>query len=203
MTCTPLAVMAASHARFMKARSSRSTSVTAGQAVGEGEHVSWQLALTMLLTQVELLALAPPYLSEQLTALQQLLGIAGATCNQLRPFTRVQHWQPGQQPPNWPSLDTVQSQLQLFVESVWLQLGPALLVLCRRRSDEAVGEDDEDRGWTMITGKGVTLGATSPRAVFETFSELLTATIKFTGGWKLPCQDGGKQVAHARGEPAR
>jgi hypothetical protein len=201
MSCTPLAVMAASHAHFMKARgSSRSTTVSAGQAVGEGEHVSWQLALPMLLTQVELLALAPPYLSEQLTALQQLLGVAGVTCNrswQLRPFTLVQHWQPGQQPPNWRSFDIVQSQLQLLVASVWLQLGPALLLLCRRRSGEAVVEDEEGRGWTLMTEGGVTLGAASPREIFATFGELLTAANKLTGGWELPCQDRDEQLVLA------
>jgi hypothetical protein len=191
MIFTPLAVMAASRTRWsMVTRgsgSSRSTSANAREVVGPGVYVPWQLALPVLLTQVELLALAPSYLTEQLAALQQLLGLTVATCNQLQVFARPQHWQPGQQPPNWPSLDTVQSHLQQCFQAVWLQLGPALLSLCRRSSGEAVGEDEEKNGWTLITMDGVTLGASSSREVFATFSELLTATTHFTGECCLPC----------------
>ena len=189
MGVLPLAVKAAGDARY-----DYSTSVSAGEGVGPGMRVPWQLALPMLLTLVELLALAPPYLTNQLIVLQQVLTATLTTCSQLHPFTQAQHWQPEQQPPHWPSLDTVQSHMQLCVQAVWLQLGPALLSLCRRSSGDAVGEDLED-GWTLVTEAGVTLGAASPHDVLAIFSVLLAATVDWKGGWDNFCMWGGDAMS--------
>jgi hypothetical protein len=178
MNAIPMAVMAASGARYMY--SSSSMPVAASEDDGTGELVPWQLALPVLLTQVELLALAPPYLTQERPVLQQLLGETVTICYQLHPFTRMQNWQPEQQPSDWPSLDTVQSHMQLCVQSVWLQLGPALLSLCRRSSGEAVGEDED--GWNLKTRAGVPMGVASSRELFAILSVLLAATSEWTGG---------------------
>lgn len=66
----------------------------------------------------------------QFSIMQQQLSVMVLTFDQLQMFTDIQRWQQGPQPPNWPSMDVVQSQVQWCVESLWLQLGPALLSLC-------------------------------------------------------------------------
>lgn len=193
------AVARASRARLLDARGQGAaaanastisrTSASAKEAVRAGELAPWQLALPLLLTQMELLALAPSFLAEQLSLLHQLLSMMGAASDQLRPFASAQHWQPGfPRPPNWPSLDAVQSHMQMFVESVWLQLGPVLLSICRRSSGEA-GEEEEDRvRWVATTPAGERLEAACPRQVFESFSELLMRTLVLSGGWQELCQ---------------
>jgi hypothetical protein len=105
------------------------------------------------------------------------------TCGQLQAFTRVQHWQLGQQAPNWPSFSSVQSQLQQFVQSVWLQLGPALLAMCRRSCGEAGEEGEEVPRCVVNAMDGTPLGAASSKQVYATFSELLMNINVLQGGW--------------------
>ena len=190
MWVLPLAINAVIRTRVQDAQGlgpaatiSSCTSASAKEAVTAGEVVPWQLALPLVLTQLELYALAPPRLTEQLSVLCQQVGMLSTHCNQLQFFTHPHHWQPGQQPPNWPSYDKVQLQLQQCVQSVWLQLGPALLCLCRQRSGEAAGEGEERQRCTLVSMTGEPVGATSSRQVFATFSELLTKTVNWQGGW--------------------
>jgi hypothetical protein len=161
-------------------------------SIWDVEVVPGPLVLPLLLTQVELLALAPPFLTEKLPILQQVLAIMSGSFEELRTWTRAQPWQQQQQQqgnsPNTPSLRTVQSQLQLCVQAVWLQLGPALLALCRRSSGEAAGEDDGDvPGCCLVsTGSGQVLGDVLPRQVYATFSEMLMAVMTWQGEWAGP-----------------
>jgi hypothetical protein len=164
-------------------------------SMGRGE-----LVLPLLLTQVELLALVPPILVEKLAVLQQMLAIMADGCRELRAWIRTlcrqqqqQQQQQQKQPhqlllqqevPSLPSLEVLQAHMWLLVQTVWLQLGPALLALCRRSSGEAVGEDEEGAGGIVIrSGSGRLLGAAPPRQVFATFSEMLMTTLCWQGGW--------------------
>jgi hypothetical protein len=178
----PLAVNRAQLARIQDAigsgGASSLTPPSVKRAVQGGEGVPWQLALPVLLTQLELLALAPHYLTAQLALLPELLGQMASGCQQFGAFTRPHHWEPGQQPPNWPPFDTVQSHLQLCVQSTWLQLGPALLVLCRRSN----GEEEQGPG-SILVPAGQRLGPAEPRRVFAFFSEMLLSTVAWSGGW--------------------
>jgi hypothetical protein len=160
------------------------------------EVVPRPLALPLLLTQVEVLALAPPFYSEKLPVLQQALAFMSGSFDELRSWTRQQPWQQQQQQqearnsPAAPSLGAVQSQLQECIQSMWLQLGPALLALCRRSSGEAAGEEDDDMpGCHLISARsGQLLGAVPPREVFATFSDMLMGTGRpWTGGWVGRC----------------
>jgi hypothetical protein len=178
----PLAVNRAQRARIQDAigsgGASSLTSPSVKRAVQGGEVVPWQLALPVLLTQLELLALAPSYLTAQLVLLPELLGQMACGCQQFGTFTCPHHWQPGQQPPNWPSFDTVQSQLQQCVQCTWLQLGPALLVLCRRSNCE----EEEGPGSILVNPAGQRLGPAEPRRVFAFFSEMLLSKVAWSGG---------------------
>ena len=188
MGCISLAVIKASGARFSDAYSTGAaanasrTSACAKDAVRGGELIPWQLALPLLLTQVELLALAPPCLTEQLSLLQQQLKIMVLTFDQLQMFTDMRHWHGGW-PPNWPTMDDVRSQVQLCVESVWLQIGPVLLSLCCRGSGEAEEGDEEQIPCWAQNSAGEPLIA-SPRELFETFGQLLMRTLALQGGWE-------------------
>ena len=148
------------------------------------EVVPGALALPLLLTQVEVLALAPPFLSDKLPVLQHMLAIMAGTFEQLRSWTRQQPWQQQRLQRSSPSLRTVQSQLQECVQSVWLQLGPALLALCRRSSGEVEGEADDMTGCHIVsTGSGQQLGGVNPRRVFGTYGDMLMRVMTWTAEW--------------------
>jgi len=81
-------------------------------------------------------------------------------------------------PANMPPAATIKAQAQLCVQSVWLELGPVLLSLCRRSSGEAAGADDvADLG--PVSDPGM-LGL-SPREVFATYSKLLADLLVLRG----------------------
>jgi hypothetical protein len=147
-------------------------------SVSWGEVVPWRVALPLLLTQVELVALAPTFLAEQLTVLLQMLALMTANLSGLRTWTHTQ-----QQPRD---CGTLQSQLRLLVQALWLQLGPALLSLCRRSSGEAVGEEDQEGPGSACkvynTASGQPLEAAPPRQVFATFSAMLVNAVTWHGG---------------------
>ena len=152
-------------------------------SMGRGE-----LVLPLLLTQVELLALVPPLLVEQRGVLQLLLSDMPGDCHELHAWTRTlcrqqqQQQQPQQEVPSLPCLEVVQAHMWLLVQSVWLQLGPALLALCHRSSGEAVGEDQEGQSGIVFTSaSGQPLRAAPPRQVYATFSEMLMTALR----WQL------------------
>jgi hypothetical protein len=122
--------------------------------------------------------------------LQQVLPFMSGGFEGFRSWARTQPWRQQQQQqlnsPNVPSLRTVQSQLQLCVQDVWLQLGLALRALCRRSSGEAAEEEeDENKGHCFMvnTGSGQLLGDVAPRQVFATYSEMLVAALTVSGDW--------------------
>jgi hypothetical protein len=155
------------------------------------ELVPWPLALPLLLTQVELLALVPPFFARKLAVVQQLLSIVDINHSGVRTWADMQQWQPPptqqqqqqRSGPNAPSLDTVQSHLQLFVQALWLQLGPALLALCRRSSGEAVGEDQEGSGCGFWGTDDRQPLCAHPRQAFAAFSDLLMNAMPWQGRW--------------------
>jgi hypothetical protein len=74
--------------------------------------------------------------------------------------------------------------LRLLVQALWLQLGPALLSLCRRSSGE--GEEDQEGAGSACrvfsTASGERLEAAPPRQVFATFSAMQMNAGTWQGG---------------------
>lgn len=194
----PGAVDCALVARVLDARSSGSSSsmasASAKQAVNEGEMWPWQLALPLHLAQIEVTALVPPYFADRLSIMQKLLtGLQDSTV-QLRKLSLSQLWQ--QPPSNLPPLDTVKAQVQLCLEAVWLQLGPVLLSLCRRRSGEAEDDGPVTDGPTVI---GASLEGVTPRQLFATYSQVFLSAVCWQGevAGNLSLQHPGRLHAHA------
>lgn len=75
------------------------------------------------------------------------------------------------------------------MQALWLQLGPALLSLCRRSSGEALGAEDEDRpGFKVFyTASGQQKEAAAPRQVFATCGAMLMNAVTWHGECLLVC----------------
>lgn len=155
--------------------SSNGTTPTASarQAGREGEAVPWQYLLPLQLTLIELLLLAPTCLTERLRMIHNLLNWLVDGNGQQQRFGLLP---PDQRPANSPPLDTVKRQVQLCVESVWLQLGPLLLSLCRRSSGEAVGEEEDEEERGPLLSKGY---SSDPRQVFAAFTWVLMSMVNW------------------------
>jgi hypothetical protein len=153
----------------------------------------WSLAFPVQLAWVELCALAPPFLANNLGLLSLLLD----------EMVRLQQLQLYHASPTRCAADVVPpldpaatGQLaQACLASIWLELGPVMLSLCRRQSGEADPDDGAARA-VVHAADGSPLSIT-PRHAFACFSRLLLDTMQLQGAPTWWCSSQGRDVAAA------
>lgn len=164
----------------MSASSRRSDSEAEArrQAVRAGERLPWALAAAACLVQVEVLALMPSFLANNHAMLLGCVEDAARTIKQAN--TLVIRWsaQDQLQQPDQPSLDTLQTQAQSFLQSPWLQCGPVLLSVCTS------GATDSNH----VTPYKPALLPVELRGLFAPYASMLLAACCWEGeaacGWK-------------------
>lgn len=158
-------------------RSSGPDSSIRRQAVRDGELVPWQIALPLHLVQIELLTLMPPHLSADWRVLKSGLEEVLRNLEQLRHLRQIfEDQKPHPQPPaTLPSLADFKALAQAYAQSLWLQLGPVLLSVCRCGGGEVEPNVD-------FFGPCDTPGpAVAPRELFAPDAALLSELILWQG----------------------